>query len=75
MRQYFYVVMHSVVGDDMNLDHICLQECDAISFGRKLATRNEDYSVYLYKQLIARTGKPEFVKSLTPYKTETICHQ
>ena len=67
--------MYSVVGDDMNLDHICLQECDAISFGRKLATRNEDYSVYLYKQLIARTGKPEFVKSLKPYKTETICHQ
>ena len=75
MRQYFYVVMHSVVGDDMNLDHICLQECDAISFGRKLSTRNEDYSVYLYKQLIARTGKPEFVKSLKPCKTETIYHQ
>ena len=64
--------MHSVVGDDMNLDHICLQECDAISFGRELAARNEDYSVYLYKQLIAQTGKPKFVKSLKPYKTETI---
>ena len=72
MRQYFYVVMHSVVGDDMKLDYICLQESDAITFGRKLATRNEDYCVYLYKQLIARTGKPEFVKSLKPYKTETI---
>ena len=72
MRQYFYIVMHSVVGDDMNLDYICLQECDAITFGRRLATRNEDYSVYLYKQLIARTSKPEFVKPLKPYKTETI---
>ena len=69
MRQYFYVVMHSVVGDDMKLDYICLQESDAITFGRKLATRNEDYCVYLYKQLIARTGKPVFVKSLIPYRT------
>ena len=72
MRQYFYVIMHSVVGDDMKLDYICLQECDAITFGRRLATRNEDYCVYLYKQLIARTSKPEFVKPLKPYKTETI---
>ena len=72
MRQYFYVVMHSVVGDDMNLDYICLQESDAITFGRRLATRNENASVYLYKQLIARTSKPEFVKPLKPYKTETI---
>ena len=70
MRQYFYIVMHSVVGDDMKLDHICLQECDALTFGRRLATKNEDYSVYLYKQVIARTGKPEFVKYLKPYKTE-----
>ena len=72
MRQYFYVVMHSVVGDDMKLDYICLQESDAITFGRRLATRNEDASVYLYKQEITRTGKPVFVKSLRPYGTETI---
>ena len=67
MRQYFYIVMHSVVGDDMQLDHICLQECDALTFGRRLATKNEDYSVYLYKQLIARTATVEFVKVLKPY--------
>ena len=72
MRQYFYIVMHSVVGDDMKLGYICLQESDAITFGRRLATRNEDYCVYLYKQEITRTGKPVFVKSLIAYKTETI---
>ena len=71
MRQYFYIVTHSVVGY-MNLDYVCLQEADAITFGRRLATRNEDASVYLYKQEITRTGKPVFVKSLRPYKTETI---
>ena len=71
MRQYFYIVTHSVVGY-MNLDYVCLQESDAITFGRRLATRNEDYYVYLYKQEITRTGKPVFVKSLRPYKTETI---
>ena len=71
MRQYFYIVTHSVVGY-MNLDYVCLQESDAITFGRRLATRNENASVYLYKQEITRTGKPVFVKSLRPYKTETI---
>ena len=69
MRQCFYIVTHSVVGY-MNLDYVCLQESDAITFGRRLATKNEDYSVYLYKQVIARTGKPVFVKYLKPYKTE-----
>ena len=70
MRQYFYIVMHSVVGDNMQLDHICLQECDALTFGRRLATKNEDYSVCLYKQTIARVAKVEFVKTLKPFKTE-----
>ena len=68
MRQYFYIVTHSVVGY-MNLDYVCLQESDAITFGRRLATRNEDASVYLYKQEITRTGKPVFVKSLRAYRT------
>ena len=71
MRQYFYIVTHSVVGY-MNLDYVCLQESDAITFGRRLATRNENASVYLYKQEITRAGKPVFVKPLKPYKTETI---
>lgn len=68
MRQYFYIVTHSVVGY-MNLDYVCLQESDAITFGRRLATRNENASVYLYKQEITRTGKPVFVKPLKPYRT------
>ena len=68
MRQYFYIVTRSVVGY-MNLDYVCLQESDAITFGRKLATRNGNYCVYLYKQEITRTGKPVFVKSLRPYRT------
>ena len=68
MRQYFYVIMHSLFGD-MHLDHVCLQESDAITFGRRLATKNEDYTVYLYKQEITRTGKPVFVKYLRPYRT------
>lgn len=67
MRQYFYVVMHSVVGDDMQLDHICLQESDAITFGRRLASKDKECSVYLYRQLIARTAKVEFVKALKPF--------
>ena len=60
--------MHSYVGDDLQLDRIFLQESDAITFGRRLATKNEEFSVVLYKQLIARVAKVEFVKALKPYK-------
>ena len=67
MKQYFYIVMHSYVGDDVQLDRIFLQESDAITFGRRLATKNEEFSVVLYKQLIARTAKVEFVKALKPF--------
>ena len=67
MKQYFYIVMHTYSSDDMQLDRIFLQESDAITFGRRLATKNKEFSVVLYKQLIARTAKVEFVKVLKPF--------
>ena len=46
---------------------IFLQEHEAVRWGRKLATKNPDYSVKLYKQEITRTGKLEFVKQLKAF--------
>lgn len=67
MRQFFYMVSHDIVGDDFRADKIFLQEHEAISWGRKLATKNPEYSVYLYKQEIARTSELKYVKQLPPY--------
>lgn len=69
MRQYFYLVAHTVVGDDLFIDKIFLQESDAIRWGKVLATKNPDYSVGLYRQEIARTATVKFVKYLTAYKS------
>lgn len=72
MRQFFYLIGHDIVGDDFKADKIFLQEYEAIRWGRKLATKNPDYNVYLYKQEITRTGELEFVKGLGPYKTSGV---
>lgn len=67
MRQYFYLVAHDIVGDDFVADKIFLQEHDALRWGKRLATKNPDYSVKLYKQEITRTGKLKFVKQLKAF--------
>lgn len=67
MRQYFYLVGHDIVGDDFVADKIFLQEHEALRWGKRLATKNPDYSVKLYKQEITRTGKLEFVKQLRAF--------
>lgn len=67
MRQYFYLVAHTIVGDDQTIDKIFLQEHDAIKWGRTLASKHPDYSVALYQQEIARTATVQFVKHLKEY--------
>lgn len=70
MRQYFYLVAHTVVGDDLAVDKIFLQEHDAVRWGRTLATKNPDYSVGLYRQEISRTAVLGYAKGLTPFKPQ-----
>lgn len=68
MRQYFYIVTHTTVGDDQVIDKVFLQEYDAVRWGKTLATKHSEYAVSLYKQEIARTATVEYVKRLTAYK-------
>lgn len=68
MRQYFYLVTYGIKEDVQVLGKIFLQEHDAIRWGKTLATKNSKYSVFLYKQEIARTAILTYVKQLTPYK-------
>lgn len=67
MRQYFYIIAHTFVGDDLCIDKVFLQEYSAIKYGRLMATKHP-YSVYLYRQEIARAAKVQYVKSLQPFK-------
>lgn len=70
--QYFFLIGHDIVGDDFVADKIFLNEWEAIRWGRNLATKNPDYTVYLYKQEITRTGELKLIKGLGPYKTSDV---
>ena len=70
MRQYFYLIGHSVVGDDFCMDKVFMQKSDAISYGKRLADKNPEYSVSLYKQLMSNSSTEtiQYVKQLQPDK-------
>lgn len=57
MRQYFYLIGHSIVGDDFCMDKVFMQKSDAISYGKRLANKHPEYSVCLYKQLMSNSSK------------------
>ena len=68
MRQYFYLIGHSIVGDDLCMDKVFMQKSEAISYGRRLATKNPEFSVILYKQLMSNSSKEtiQCVKQIPP---------
>ena len=48
-----------------------MQKSDAISYGRRLANKNPEYSVHLYKQLMSNSSKEtiKVVKQIPPIKS------
>ena len=48
-----------------------MQKSEAISYGRRLATKNPEFSVILYKQLMSNSSKEtiEVVKQITSIKS------
>lgn len=67
--QYFYIVVYTVVGDDLTMCKIGLNPHQIIEWGRREATRYPERSYKLYRQPITRTGEIMFYKTLTPYVT------
>lgn len=70
--QYYYLVCTNF--DETTAPRkIFLQEQQAITWGRRLATRlakdefYANFDVALYKQPITRSGELKFVRSLAPY--------
>ena len=71
MRQYFYLIGHSVVGDDFCMDKVFMQKSDAISYGKRLANKHPEFSVVLYRQLMSNSSKEtiESVKQILPVQS------
>ena len=68
--QYFYIVVYTIVGDDMTMCKIGLNPHQLIEWGRREATKHQDRIYRLYRQPITRTGKITFYKQLESYATK-----
>lgn len=67
--QYFYIVVYSIVGDDLTMCKIGLNPHQLIEWGRREATKHPERSYKLLRQPITRTGTIMFYKYLEPYST------
>lgn len=65
--QYFYIVVYTIVGDDMTMCKIGLNPQQLTTWGRREATKHQDRTYRLYRQPITRTGTIMFYKYLEPY--------
>lgn len=68
--QYFYIVVYTIVGDDLTMCKVGLNPQQLTKWGRKEATKNPERSYKLYRQPITHTGKITFYKQLKSYATE-----
>mgnify|MGYP003497239954 CR=1 FL=1 len=68
--QYFYIVVYTIVGDDMTMCKIGLNPHQLIELGRREATRHPERTYKLFRQPITRTGLPCFYRQLPPFKSK-----
>ena len=66
--QYFYIVVYTIVGDDLTMCKIGLNPYQLIEWGRREATRHPERTYRLYRQPITRTGTLSFYKQLPPFE-------
>ena len=66
--QYFYIVVYTIVGDDMTMCKIGLNPHQIIEWGRREATRHPERTYELFRQPITRTGTLSFYKQLPPFE-------
>ena len=68
--QYYYIVVYTIVGDDMTMCKIGLNPHQLIEWGRREATRHPERTYKLFRQPITRTGLPSFYKQLPPFESK-----
>ena len=69
--QYFYIVVYTIVGDDLTMCKIGLNPHQLIEWGRREATKHQDRDYALFRQPITRTGSLSFYKHLSPFESKT----
>lgn len=67
--QYFYIVVYTIIGDDLTMCKMGLNPHQLIEWGRREATKYPDRNYKLFRQPITRTGKITFYKNLISYVT------
>lgn len=68
--QYFYIVVYTVVGDDLTMCKIGLNPHQIIEWGRREATKHPERTYKLFRQPITRTGTLSFHKQLPPFESK-----
>lgn len=68
--QYYYIVVYTIVGDDMTMCKIGLNPHQLIEWGRREATKHPERTYRLYRQPITRTGSLSFYKQLPPFESK-----
>lgn len=66
--QYFYIVGYTLIGNDLTLCKVSLNEHTLMQWTRKEAIKHDFHTYKLYKQPITRTGKITFVRQIKPSK-------
>ena len=67
--QYFYIVVYTIVGDDMTMCKIGLNPHQIIEWGRREATRHLDRHYIVARQPITDNGKITMCAEISPSKT------
>ena len=68
--QYYYIVVYTIVGDDMTMCKIGLNPHQMIEWGRREATKHPERTYELFRQPITRTGLPGFYRQLPPFESK-----
>lgn len=66
--QYFYIVGYTLIGNDLTLCKVSLNEHTLMSWARREAIKHDFRTYELYKQPRTRTGKITFVRQIKPSK-------
>lgn len=66
--QYFYIVGYMLIGNNLTLCKVSLNEHTLMSWARREAIKHDFRTYELYKQPITRTGKITFVRQIKPSK-------
>ena len=68
--QYYYIVVYTIVGDNMTMCKIGLNPHQLIEWGRREATKHAERTYELFRQPITRTGTLSFYKQLPPFESK-----